>query len=78
MQLGRYGEYYAKIEFSSYNYEVYTSEVDNHGVDFVVKNSNMGEFFEVQVKVYIREVIHIFRKTKLPWINIILFVFYIL
>lgn len=50
MQLGRYGEYYAKMEFSSYNYEVYTSEVDNHGVDFVAKNSNTGEFFEVQVK----------------------------
>ena len=29
-QLGRYGEYYAKMEFASYGYDVYTSEVDDH------------------------------------------------
>jgi hypothetical protein len=37
LQLGRYAEYYAKMEFASYGFEVYTSEVDDHGVDFVVK-----------------------------------------
>ena len=50
MQLGKYGEYYAKMEFTSYNYDVYTSEVDDHGVDFVVRDIKTGEFFEVQVK----------------------------
>lgn len=50
IQLGRYGEYYAKMEFTSYGYDVYTSEVDNHGVDFVVKNPNNNHFYEVQVK----------------------------
>ncbi len=49
LQLGQYAEYYAKMEFASYGFEVYTSEVDDHGVDFVVKNK-AGEFFEVQVK----------------------------
>ena len=48
MQLGRYAEYYAKMEFTSYRYEVYTSEVDDHGVDFVAKYN--GKFYEVQVK----------------------------
>lgn len=49
-QLGRYGEYYAKMEFASYGYDVYTSEVDDHGVDFVVKDAKTGKFYEVQVK----------------------------
>ena len=50
LQLGRYAEYYAKMEFASYGYEVYTSEVDDHGVDFIVKVPNTAKFFEVQVK----------------------------
>lgn len=49
-QLGQYAEYYAKMEFASYGYDVYTSEVDDHGVDFVAKNLNTDEFYEVQVK----------------------------
>ena len=48
LQLGKYAEYYAKMEFTSYGYDVYTSEVDDHGVDFVVKYR--GDFREVQVK----------------------------
>ena len=48
MQLGRYAEYYAKMEFTSYGYDVYTSEVDDHGVDFVTKYDS--KFYEVQVK----------------------------
>lgn len=50
LQLGRFGEYYAKMEFTSYGYEVYTSEVDDHGVDFVVKAPGTSDFYEVQVK----------------------------
>ena len=47
-QLGRYAEYYAMMEFASYGYEIYSSEVDDHGVDFVAKID--GTFYEVQVK----------------------------
>lgn len=50
LQLGRYAEYYAKMEFASYGFEVYSSEVDDHGVDFVAKSSQNGRFYEVQVK----------------------------
>ncbi len=50
MQLGQYGEYWAKMEFTSYGFEVYTSEVDDYGVDFIVKNRKDEKFFEVQVK----------------------------
>lgn len=49
LQIGRYAEYYAKMELTSYGFYIFTSEVDDHGVDFVMKNSN-GHFFEVQVK----------------------------
>jgi len=50
LQLGRYAEYYAKMEFSSYGFDVYTSEVDDHGVDFVAKAPKGHNFYEIQVK----------------------------
>lgn len=49
MQLGKYAEYYAKMEFASYGLDVYTSEVDDHGVDFIVKDKK-NIFNEIQVK----------------------------
>ncbi len=49
LQLGRYAEYYAKMEFASYGCQVFTTEVDDHGVDFVVKDKN-GRYCEIQVK----------------------------
>lgn len=49
LQLGRYAEYYAKMEFASYGLEVYTSEVDDHGIDFIAKTKS-GRFLEIQVK----------------------------
>ena len=62
LQLGRYAEYYAKMEFASYGYDVYISEVDDHGVDFVARNPDDGQYYEIQVKavrnldyVYIRK-----------------------
>lgn len=49
LQLGRYAEYYAKMEFASYGFEVYTSEVDDHGIDFIIKDKN-ATYYEIQVK----------------------------
>lgn len=49
LQLGRYAEYFAKMEFTEFGFEVYTSEVDDHGIDFIIKYKN-NKFFEVQVK----------------------------
>lgn len=48
MQIGRYAEYYAKMELASYGFEIYTSEVDDHGVDFIAKSNR--DFYEIQVK----------------------------
>lgn len=49
LQLGRYAEYYAKMEFASYGFDIYTSEVDDHGIDFVMEDNN-GGFLQIQVK----------------------------
>lgn len=66
MQLGRYGEYYAKMEFTSYGFEVYTSEVDDHGVDFVAKIPGTEDFVEVQVKSA-RDFTYVYcQKEKMP------------
>lgn len=53
LQLGKYAEYFAKMELSSYGFDVYTSEVDDHGIDFVVK-INRNKFLEFQVKSILR------------------------
>ena len=66
LQLGRYAEYYAKMEFASYGFEVYTSEVDDHGVDFIAKLPGKNRFFEVQVKS-VRDYGYIYMtKAKMP------------
>ncbi len=49
MQLGKYAEYYAKMEFASYGLYVFTSEVDDHGIDFIVKDKRKI-YNEIQVK----------------------------
>lgn len=65
LQRGRYAEYYAKMEFASYGYDVYTSEVDDHGVDFVVKTPN-DQFLEVQVKSLMGNGYIFISESKMP------------
>jgi len=48
-QIGRYAEYFVKMEFTMHGFEVYSSEVDDRGIDFVVR-SQSGHFYEIQVK----------------------------
>lgn len=49
LQIGRYAEYFAKMEFASYGLQVYSPEIDDHGIDFIVKDKK-GNFKEIQVK----------------------------
>ena len=49
LQLGRYAEYFAKMEFTLFGFDVYTSEVDDRGIDFVVRKSE-HRYYDVQVK----------------------------
>lgn len=47
-KLGTFGEYYAKMSLASYGMSIYTSEVDDHGIDFVAETKQ--GFMKFQVK----------------------------
>lgn len=63
LQLGRYAEYFAKMEVASYGLEVYTSEVDDHGIDFIIKDKK-GRFCEIQVKAKTKNGYVFMQKSK--------------
>lgn len=48
-QVGSYSEYFTKMELTMYGCEVYTTEVDDRGIDFVTRHQD-GAFVSVQVK----------------------------
>ena len=64
-QLGQYAEYYAKMEFASYGYDIYTSEVDDHGVDFLARNIQTEDIYRVQVKSLLRGSYTFIKKDKM-------------
>lgn len=47
-KLGTFCEYYAKMSLTSYGLSIYTSEVDDHGIDFVAETPK--GFLKFQVK----------------------------
>ncbi len=49
LQVGQYCEYYVKMEFTRNGFDVFSSEIDDHGIDFIIKIRN-GEYYEIQVK----------------------------
>lgn len=49
LQIGKYAEYYVKMEAVLYGYDVYSAEVDDRGIDFVLRN-DCNNYFDVQVK----------------------------
>jgi hypothetical protein len=48
-QVGAYTEYFVKMELTMYGFQVYETEVDDRGVDFVTRYER-GQFLEIQVK----------------------------
>ena len=50
LQLGRYAEYYAKMEFTLLGFDVYEPEVDDKGIDFIIRKDE-DNFYEIQVKL---------------------------
>ena len=48
-QVGTYTEYFVKMELTMYGFEVYSTEVDDRGIDFVARKDR-GPFIEIQVK----------------------------
>jgi len=49
LAIGRMGEYWTKYALTMHGLDVYTSEVDNKGIDFVVRQSQ-SVFHSIQVK----------------------------
>jgi len=49
LQLGRYAEYFVKMEFTLAGFDVYTSEVDQKGIDFIIRKDE-DNYYDVQVK----------------------------
>src|SRR5271157_1328205 len=56
LQVGKYAEYYIKMEFTMFGFDVYSSEVDDKGIDFVIRKNEKGQndetnlYFDIQVK----------------------------
>ncbi len=51
LQIGKYAEYLAKMEFVLHGCDVFSSEVDDCGIDFVVR-THAGNHYDVQVKSF--------------------------
>lgn len=49
LQIGRYAEYYTKMQCVLIGLDVYGAEVDDHGIDFVVRQEP-DRYWDVQVK----------------------------
>ena len=62
-QVGAYTEYFVKMELTMYGFQVYSTEVDDRGIDFVARHER-GPFLQVQVKS-LRSLGYVFmQKTK--------------
>ena len=61
-KLGTFGEYYAKMALASYGLSIYTSEVDDHGIDFVAETEK--GFLKFQVKTIRDKTNYVFMKKQ--------------
>uniref|UniRef100_UPI001E40EE39 hypothetical protein n=3 Tax=Vibrionaceae TaxID=641 RepID=UPI001E40EE39 len=63
MQVGTFSEYFVKMELTMFGFEVYTTEIDDRGIDFVARLPGEN-FLTIQVKS-IRDANYVFvRKDK--------------
>lgn len=49
LQVGRYAEYFARMEFTMLGFDVYGAEVDDRGIDFVIRRGAQT-YYDVQVE----------------------------
>jgi hypothetical protein len=65
LQVGRYGEYFAKMALVRAGFDVFTPEVDDKGIDFVLRiDGDAPRYYEVQVKTVRRTTYVFMRKDK--------------
>lgn len=78
LQVGRYAEFFVKMAFTKAGLDLYTAEVDDKGIDFVIRR-DASTYFDVQVKS-IRGFNYVFiRKDKFAlvdnmWAAIVIFI----
>lgn len=61
-QVGAFTEYFVKMEFTMYGFQVYGTEIDDRGIDFVARFEHKP-FIEVQVKS-LRETGYVFMQKE--------------
>jgi hypothetical protein len=49
LQVAKCGEYLAKMEFTLFGFDVYNAEVDDKGIDFVIR-AGVDRYYDVQVR----------------------------
>jgi hypothetical protein len=64
-QVGAFAEYFVKMELTMYGFQVYGTEVDDRGVDFIARYEQ-GPFIEIQVKSLRSHGYVFMQKKKLP------------
>lgn len=62
IQLGRYAEYFTKMQFVLLGLDIFTAEVDDRGIDFVVRQGP-DRYWDVQVKS-VRNLNYVFMRKK--------------
>jgi len=67
LQVGKIGEYWAKIWMTLAGFDIYTTDVDDKGIDFIIRTDN-DKHIDVQVKA-IREKSGYVFVTKEKWRN---------
>lgn len=63
LQVGQYAEYFVKMEFTLHGFDVYTAEVDDKGIDFIVRRDDES-YFDIQVKS-LRESGYVFMRKSI-------------
>jgi hypothetical protein len=66
LQTGRYGEYFVKMAFARAGFDVFNAEVDDKGIDFVLRvDGDVPSYYDVQVKTIRSRNTYVFmRKDK--------------
>jgi hypothetical protein len=63
LQVGRYAEYFFKMQFVLLGFDVYSAEVDERGIDFVLRQEP-DRYWDVQVKSIRKSGYVFFQKSK--------------
>lgn len=48
LQIAKYGEYFAKMEFTLLGFDVYNAEIADKGIDFVI-HTGVDRYYDIQV-----------------------------